>query len=63
MRHTRYEKPRPKKVDSLSKAVAQILGKEVRLDRPYHNKTKKKTEVTSKTDRHTMATIARVKLK
>ena len=41
-----------KKVEtySPSKGVGQNPGEEVPLDRPYHNKTKKKTEVTSKTD-------------
>ena len=59
MYHARYEKPPKttpylwsKKVEtySPSKAVARNLGEEVPLDRPYHNKTKKKTEVTTKTD-------------
>ena len=35
---------------SPSKAVAQNLGEEVRLDHPYHNETRKKKEVASKTD-------------
>ena len=42
----------PKKVEtySPSKAVARNLGDEVPLDRSYHNKMKKKTQVTCKTD-------------
>ena len=56
---------RPKKVGtySPSKAVARNLGEEVPRDLPYHDKTRKKTEVTSKTDRCRMAKIAHEKLK
>lgn len=45
-------KKHPKKVEtcSSSKAVARNLGEEVPLQHPHHNKTKNKTEVTSKTD-------------
>ena len=41
----------PKKVEtySSSKAVARNPGEEVPLDRPYHNKTKQETQVSSKT--------------
>ena len=51
MYHTRYEKPLKnhtlfvaKKGGNVSpsKAVARKLGEQVLLDRPYHNKTKKK---------------------
>ena len=42
----------PKKVEaySVSKTVARDFREEVAQDRTYHNKTKTKTEVTSKTD-------------
>ena len=55
----------PKMVETYSpyKAVTRSLGEEVPLDLPYHNKTRKKTEVTSKTDRCRMAKIAHEKLK
>ena len=48
---------------SSSKAVARNLGEEVPLHRLYHNKTRKKTEVTTKTDWRRLAKIAREKLK
>ena len=48
---------------SPSKAVAQNLGEEVRLDHPYHNETRKKKEVASKTDWRRMSKIAHEKLK
>ena len=42
----------PKKMETyfLSKAVVPNLGEEVPLDRPYHNKTRKKAEFTNKTN-------------
>ena len=48
---------------SPSKAVTRNLGNEVPLDRPYYDKTRKKTEVASKTYWRRMAKIAREKLK
>ena len=55
----------PQKVEtySQSKAVVRNLGEEVPLDRPNHHKTRKKTEVTSKTDWRRKAKIAREKQK
>ena len=60
---TPYLWPKMVETYSPSEAVARNLGEEVPLDPPYHNKTRKKTEVTSKTDRCRMAKIAHEKLK